>query len=617
MGSLYLYNMYKNINANCANDEKISQQSLCDFGKIFINILVSSYLCKSPIFLMRNILFFLSMLLISLHAQIERETRAVWLTTNHRLDWPPQTYNAEKQKQALIEILDNIKSKNLNTIYFQVRSNGTILFNSSFEPFSPYITGEVDETPSYDPLKFAIEQAHKRGLEIHAWLNIVKVFEGKDISTIKNQDHICLRKPEWIIEDYRDGQKAYWLDPGLPEVRMYISDMITELAENYDVDGIHLDYIRYPGKNFDDDFSYNLFGNNRTRDEYRRNNITALVEEISKKVKSVNRFIKIGAAPIGIYKRLKGMNGWESYYDLYQDSYEWLKKGIVDYLTPQTYWGLEENPSFDLLAKDWVANSAGRNIVLGIAAYKTNVKAEIDKMINFSRSINSAGVSFFRYEHIKNLSLYSFTHKAFPALMPWLESIYPPAPQDLIALIENPDKNIFSLKWQNGTAGDNEDSISYYAVYNLSKKNAAPLTEYLFDVLSAPRSSVKLAIEKPKKVEYYFTVKSVNKVWNESKLASNVVSIQIPVMKNILELGNDVIKPFMVKGENQGALIFLSSNKKDKINIYGLDGSRQILFAKLSIAAGYNILSVGKIIFNYKNIRIVRDSDRTEVELHL
>ncbi|MHB8906729.1 MAG: glycoside hydrolase family 10 protein, partial [Melioribacteraceae bacterium] len=357
---------------------------------------------------------------VNIFSQTERETRAVWVATNFRLDWPPPTFDQQKQKQALIEILDNIKSKNLNTVYFQVASNGTVLFKSSFEPFSPYITGEVDGAASYDPLQFAVEQAHKRGLEIHAWVNVVKCFSGTESNILNNSNHISKRKPEWIVEDIRDGQKSLWLDPGLPEVREYISEMIAEMVENYDVDGVHLDYIRYPGKNFEDEFSYSVHGTGLSRDEYRRKNITDLVELISKKIKAVKHYIKLGVAPIGIYKNKNGTNGWEGYTEVYQDSRDWLKRGIIDYVAPQIYWGFNDNPRFGAVAKDWVENSYGRSVVLGIGAYKPSVKPDMDQMIQYARSINADGVSFFRYENIKDTEFNSFRYKTYPAVMAWL-----------------------------------------------------------------------------------------------------------------------------------------------------------------------------------------------------
>jgi uncharacterized lipoprotein YddW (UPF0748 family) len=549
-------------------------------------------------------------------AQVERETRAVWLTTNHRLDWPPTTYNAEKQKQSLIDILDDIKSKNLNTVYFQVRMNGTVLFKSSFEPLSSYITGEVDGNASYDPLQFAIEQAHKRGLEIHAWINVNLVYASTEQGILKNPNHLSQKKPGWLVEDTRDGQKSIWMDPGLPEARNYISDLITEMVENYDVDGVHLDYLRYPGKDFNDDLSYKLYGGNLSRDDYRRNNIDMLVEEIGKKVKSVSQFIKLGAAPIGVYKRLKGMKAWESYFDIYQDSYGWLKKGLVDYLTPQIYWGIDENPRFDVLAKDWAANAGGRNVVLGIGAYKENVKPEIDEMIKLSRAIHSSGVAFFRYQNIKELNFPLFRYKAFPSAMPWLDGVFPAAPQNLAYTFEK-EKNIYSLYWQVEQNSDEKDSTNYVAVYNLPQKKSGTLTEFLFDVVPVHRNHLSLVIDKPKKVNYFFTLKSVNKIWNESVDASNVISINVPLMKSIADLGFENDKPILIKDSNSEATIIFTSSVNQSLELFGGKGNSFSLIKTELAAPGKNIVSVITNLKNYDSFKIIFEKDKKEVELKL
>ncbi len=334
------------------------------------------------------------------------EIRAVWIATSHRLDWPPPTFNIEAQKKSLIEIFDSIKSKNLNTIYFQVRSNGTVLFKSSFEPFSLYIDGKGGIP--YDPLQFAVEEAHKRNLEIHAWINTVQVFAGNDLNVLNNSNHIIQKKKEWIVEDIKDNSKSYWLNPGLPEVREYISNLIKELVENYDIDGVHLDYIRYPGKIFNDDSTFQLYGCNLSRDEWRRKNITDLISLINKKIKSVKPNIQLGATPIGINKNLKGMNGWEGFYEVYQDTKEWLKKGIVDYITPQIYWSFDDKYQFDIIAKDWVENSYGKKVIIGIGAFKDEVKNEMEKMIEYSRKIGADGIALFRYSNIKDYKFPAF-----------------------------------------------------------------------------------------------------------------------------------------------------------------------------------------------------------------
>ncbi len=550
-------------------------------------------------------------------SQTERETRAVWIATNFRLDWPPQTFDQEKQKQALIEILDNIKSKNLNTVYFQVRSNGTVLFKSSFDPFSPYITGEVDGIASYDPLQFAVEQAHKRGLEIHAWVNVVRCFNGAESKVLNNPNHISKRKPEWVMEDIRGGQKSLWLDTGLPEVREYISDMITEIVETYDVDGVHLDYIRYPGKNFEDEFSYTVHGAGLSRDEFRRNNITALVELINKKIKAIKHYIKLGAAPIGIYKNIKSTNGWEGYNEVYQDAREWLRRGIVDYVVPQIYWGFNDNPPFGAVAKDWVDNSFGRSVVLGIGAYKPSVKPDMDQMIQYGRAINADGVSFFRYESIKDEDFNSFQYKTYPAAMSWLDGIYPASPVNLNFRKNKSNQNYFTLSWDSQKMKSLTDSIRYFALYNLPNSNSELLADYLFDVISSDRSSVTLAIDKPKRVNYYFTLKSVSKLWNESIESSNVIEIKFPQLSMLTQTDDMLIKPVLIKEVNHKSTVLLYSMEKEKIEITGMNGKVTKILLTWNVLPGKNILSLGKELSGYKSVVISFKSSRKEVELKL
>jgi len=569
---------------------------------------------KIKSFLLLSFLFILTMLTFS---QTERETRAVWIATNFRLDWPPPTFDQEKQKQALIEILDNIKSKNLNTVYFQVRSNGVVLFKSSFDPFSPYITGKVDSIASYDPLQFAVEQAHKRGLEIHAWVNVVRCFNGAESNVLNNPNHISKRKPEWVIEDIRDGQKSLWLDPGLPEVREYISDMITEMVENYDIDGVHLDYIRYPGKNFDDEFSYGVYGTGLSRDEFRRKNITALVELISKKIKAVKHYIKLGIAPIGIYKNLKGTNGWEGYNEVYQDAREWLRLGIIDYVVPQIYWGFNDNPRFGAVAKDWVDNSFGRSVVLGIGAYKPSVKPDMDQMIQYGRAINADGVSFFRYENIKDEDFNSFQYKTYPAAMSWLDGIYPASPVNLNYRKNESNQNYFTLSWDSQKMKSQNDSIRYFALYNLPNSNSELLADYLFDIIPADRYSVTLAIDKPKRVNYYFTLKSVSKLWNESIESSNVIEIKFPQLSMLAQADDMLSKPVLIKEINHKFTVLLCSVEKEKIEITGMNGKVTEILLTGNVLPGVNILSLGKDLSGYKSVKISFKSSCKEVELKL
>lgn len=559
----------------------------------------------------RLLILFLLMLSQVNNAQIERETRAVWVATNHRLDWPPPTFDAEKQKKSLEEIFDNIKSKNLNTVYFQVRSSGTVLYKSSMEPLSSYITGKLNGRALYDPLEYAVKLAHERGLEIHAWFNCVNIFSGNENSIFNSPDHIAQRKPEWIIEDISNGVKSFWFDPGLPEVREYISDLIAEAVENYDIDGVHLDYIRYPGKNFDDDFSFGIYGNNLSRDDWRRSNITGLIGLINKKIKDIKPAIKLGAAPIGVYRNQKGMYAWEGFTEVYQDSREWLSKGILDYVAPQIYWGLNDNPRFDLVAKEWINNSYGRSVILGIGAYKDNVKNELEKMIQFSRSSNSDGVAFFRYSNIKNYDFKNFSYKTYPAAMAWLNGIYPDAPHNLVVINESDNK--INLNWGIKKSNSN-DSIRYYALYKLPHPNSELLPEYLFDIIPADKYSISISL-KPEQVNYYFTLKSVSKYWNESIESSNVAQIKFDELNDLSNNFYHFAQPVLVQGNDDTFNVIMTSQVKQTVEIQGITENIKDILLKKEISLGKNILEISMSKNKYSSLKILLSNPQKEYEL--
>lgn len=551
--------------------------------------------------LSKTLIFLLFLSYVTTEAQTERETRAVWVATNHRLDWPPHTFNQENQKKALEDIFNDIKQKNLNTVFFQVRSNSTVMFKSSFDPFSPYFTGKMEMNGTYDPLEYAIESAHKKGLEIHAWINVVQCFGGTDTNIFNNPDHISKRKPEWVIEDTRNGAKSYWLDLGLPEVREYISDMIEEMVTNYDVAGVHLDYIRYPGKNFDDDFSYNIYNAGLSRDDWRRKNITDLIDIINQKIKAVKPYVKLGAAPIGIYKNQRGMFGWEGYSEVYQDSREWLKRGIVDYVAPQIYWSFTANTRFDLLAKEWVENSFGRNVLLGIAAYKPDVKTEIEKMIHYARDINADGVAFFRYSNIKDYSFKNFSYKTFPASMAWLPEVNPMAPGELKYFINNSKK--ITLEWNNKRNRAN-DSVSYYALYSLPHQSSEPSPDNLLDIIPADKSSIVMEIKKPTRINYFFALKSVSKLWNESIETSNVVKVGMPELGLLASASESLPNPVLIKALNGKTRVLIYSTADENIILTGENKQEKKELLSVLLKAGKNVISLPSATNNFESITV-------------
>lgn len=498
-------------------------------------------------------------------SQIKRETRAVWLSTNFKLDWPPPTFDEGEQKSALIEIFDNLQKKNINTVYFQVRSNATLFYTSAIEPFTPYLTGKTNVPPSYDPLKFAIAEAHKRGLEIHAWFNVVRCFSGSDAEISNYENHIINKHKDWVYKKWTDGKPAFWLDPGKPEVREYLKNLIVEVVQKYEVDGIHLDFIRYPVGGIEDDETFRTYGNNPDKADWRRENINSIVRSVYRESKKANPKVKIGATPVGIYKNTKIVKGLQGYHDVYQDAQGWLKEGIVDYIVPQIYWDFENNPKFDVVAKDWLNNSSGRNVILGIASYRDDIKKETEKMISLSRKEGAAGIAFFRYTNIKNEKFYSFEEIAFPSGMEWVDNIYPNPPINLKS--STIDEGKYQLNWSLPEIKNGGSDINHFSIYSLPENNSLFINAELFYLSHSLNTSLTFSITQPQRINYYFSIKSVDKLWNESSSSSNIVQLTIPELKMVSENVRSSNKPVLVGMSKQQWYLTLNSHIEQSVII--------------------------------------------------
>lgn len=564
-----------------------------------------------------SFLIIIIILLISesfIKAETLRETRAVWLSVNYRLDWPPATYDQVKQKAELIKIFDNLKSKNFNTIYFQVRFNGTVLYKSDIEPITYYISGEVGGETSYDPLEFAIKEAHERGFEIHAWINMLNIFNSSEEKILAHPKHLYSKNKEWLLTWVEDNKKSYWLDAGIPEARKYLVDIVTELVSKYDVDGVQYDFLRYPGKSVDDKKTYENYGNGLSLDDFRRESINKIVNDIYIAVKRIKPTIKIGAAPIGIYKNKPGAYGWEGLNDVYQDSRAWLRDGTIDYLAPQIYWDFKNNPRFDVLADDWQNNSYERHIILGIGAYQKSVYPEMEKMINYSRKIGAAGVAFFRYENIKNFNSSLFSEHALPPLMQWTELAPPAPPLNLVCSNYDSKNNSVLLKWD--SPKDENDEIKYFSLYKFNVNKPEFSSETMFDIIGSEKNTYTYKIKNPTYTINYFAVKSINKTWVESTQSTNLCELIIPSLYNFAQF---------IKGENKIMLfanansykLYINSINKDNLKVIGLtEGEKEFkLFAGI-IMPGRNIINIEKTD-SFLSLKLVFENESKTTELKL
>ncbi|MGA9117230.1 MAG: family 10 glycosylhydrolase [Bacteroidota bacterium] len=402
------------------------------------------------------------------------EVRAVWLATAPGLDWPSST-DREAQQESLRTFVAALRRAHFNTIFFQVRSRGDAFYRSVYEPWAESLTGTLGADPGWDPLAFLLHEAHASGLELHAWFNVYKVRGPSNRIPSTLPPHPARAHPSWVVEAEGEG----WLDPGLPEVRRYLLGVALDLVRNYDLDGIHFDYIRYPGRDFPDESTYRRYGRGQDRGAWRRGNINAFVREFYDSAAALRPRLKVGSAPMGVFSNGNGKGAWGAFHSYYQDARGWLRSGKHDYLVPQIYWDIgatNADPDFALLAREWGREAGGRHVYAGIGAYKPAVLAEIPRQIDIAREAGLLGQSFFRYEHIRNTAVLGGRYAAPAAIppMPWKDSI-PPLPPAVLAA-EEISAGIFRLSWHAPPPGrDGEPPASYTLFRRSSRQGDIPI----------------------------------------------------------------------------------------------------------------------------------------------
>jgi uncharacterized lipoprotein YddW (UPF0748 family) len=356
-------------------------------------------------------------LIINASAQTEpkRELRSVWVASVSNIDWPKYADRdkPEQQKAELIRMLELYKSTNLNAIFLQVRPECDALYKSAYEPWSRFLTWAQGTDPGYDPLQFAIDEAHKRGIEVHAWLNPYRINAStSDGGSYYSEKHIFKEHPEWAII-YDSGKKI--LNPGKPEVMSYIGSVVRDMVANYGLDGVHFDdyFYSYDGTpNNLDQVEYDLYANGLSRGDWRRQNVNRMIDTVYKVIQEVNPSVRFGVSPFGIYKSgvPSGIVGMDAYSQIYCDPLAWLNKGSVDYLTPQLYWPTGGGQDFETLVNWWAnqvkANS--RHLYSGHGTYRLSDNPSLAKTTSIDLLHESKYYFDLPYNHSEltdNLSL--------------------------------------------------------------------------------------------------------------------------------------------------------------------------------------------------------------------
>ncbi len=397
----------------------------------------------------------------TLAAQPKYEVRAVWLTTIGGIDWPHSyagsARSIERQKDELRDILDRLQRANINTVLLQTRIRATTIYPSAYEPWDGCLSGKPGKSPGYDALKFAIDECHRRGMELHAWVVAIPVGKWNAAGCVR----LRKRHPGLMR---KIGDEGY-LDPEKPQTAEYLADLCAEITGNYDIDGIHLDYIRY----------HETWPMKVSRRQG-RTNITNIVRAISRRVKSIKPWVKMSCSPIGKYKDLSRFSsyGWNAYERVCQDAQAWLRDGLMDELFPMMYFRGNQFYPFVL---DWNEHSYGRIVAPGLGIYFMSPREKDWPLSDITREMLTLrhygmGHAFFRSKFFTDnvKGIYDFTAQSFnqyPALIPpmtWQSSARPSAPSGLSRRTQ--EDNVELLSW---TPTDKDTTRIMYNVYSSHK----------------------------------------------------------------------------------------------------------------------------------------------------
>lgn len=473
----------------------------------------------------------------------KREFRGVWLSTVTNIDWPKNRNDSESKKQAdLKNYLLKLKDSGVNAVLLQVRCSCDAMYKSEIEPWSYWFSGKQGKAPSvdWDPLEFAIKEAHKLGMELHAWVNPYRAVVAPTSSKVSDlnyisSEHVVNKHPDWLLK-FSD---AWIIDPGLPDVRDYITDVLMDIVNRYDIDGLHMDDYFYPysGITNEDSETFKLDPRGFTDvHDWRRDNINLLVQTLSDSIDTVKPWVKWGISPFGIWKPgvPSGITGMNAYNVLYCDPIAWLEDKSVDYITPQCYWPFGGGQDYGKLIP-WWAEQAGKNdrhFYPGQGLYKAASwdVGEIPRQIKLNRATeNCDGSVFFTandfYKNSKN-SIDSLKYDLYssPSLWPvmtWHDSIAPLMPQNINLAIGGDGSK--TLSWDGPDYTEPEDSAYAYVVY----RSPHPVDSE--DMRDAQTILINKKNEFTDNISgsYYYAVSTLDRYKNESE----VHQVEVPFVE--------------------------------------------------------------------------------------
>jgi uncharacterized lipoprotein YddW (UPF0748 family) len=465
----------------------------------------------------------------------KREFRGVWIATVLNLDWPSAPgLNADAQRAQLTALLDQLRAAGATAVIFQVRPECDALYVSSLEPWSQVLTGIQGASPGYDPLDVAVQETHRRGMEIHAWFNPYRAIRSVGSYAISSS-HVTVTHPEWILTFAASGSSPQLkiLNPGVPDVRTHVATVVADIVRRYDVDGVHADDYFYPyppqAITTQDDSTYLLYNRGiPDRGDWRRDNVNLLMQQITDSIAAVKPYVKFGMSPFGIWKNgvPPGIAGLDAYNVIYGDAMAWLHQHTVDYLTPQLYWRIGGSQDYSKLMPWWADSTAayGRHLYTG-HIFGSYTAAELPNQVKLNRlNLKVGGSVFFRAQNFPQNTLtfadslkQNYYH--YPALLPtmaWKDVVAPYMPRGIRYAPPAPGATA-ALLWDLPMTAPDGDSASRYVVYRFDHHPSGADLDDPRNILSIEGTRSYVPPPPPAGTSpYYYLVTALDRNYNES-----------------------------------------------------------------------------------------------------
>ena len=471
----------------------------------------------------------------------KREFRGAWIQcVNEQF----QGLSKEEMQRTLSYQLDELAKDGVNAIIFQVRAECDALYDSPYEPWSRFLTGRQGQNPGWDPLAWMVSECHKRGMEIHAWINPYRA-KTKGTSALAS-NNIAVKHPERVFE--YDG--LYILNPALPENREYICKIADDIVRRYDIDGFHIDDYFYPypvaGKAIPDAKEYNADSRGMSIGDWRRDNVNKFIEQLHDSIRQTKPWVKFGVSPFGIYRNARstsiGSNtrGLQNYDDLYADVLKWVNNGWIDYCVPQLYWQIgHKTADYETLIKWWNEHAGNRPLYIGEDVERTIKYADVD-----NPNTNQVAAKHKLHEQCKNvdgtvlwyakaavdnydrygvfLRNYYWKSPALQPLMPFIDDKAPKKPRKLKA---HQNSTNLLLTWMAPKGNGWKDEAVKYVVYQFKPGESVDISDPSHIVSLTNHQSLE-TVKPAESGKYIYVVTALDRMSNESEIAKKKVKVK-------------------------------------------------------------------------------------------